>query len=170
VTSHPTSTYHPDPLRTGSARQDDAPCLLCGATDTLKHEGEAFFDHAVADSEMLCIRCIVDGTAQEQLGAEFTVDFAAEDGWADVPDSVVDQVRHRTPAVFTWQSPRWLACCGDACVYLGVLDEDGAQEAEGGASRARLETLVGPAGDEPPSWYVFRCRSCDGNRVFRDEP
>ena len=52
--------------------------------------------------------CIVSGEAHELLGAQFTQHFAPEDGWANVPAQVVAEIRERTPAVFTWQSPRWL--------------------------------------------------------------
>lgn len=36
------NAYHPDPVRTGSARVDDVPCVLCGRTETAKYQGQAF--------------------------------------------------------------------------------------------------------------------------------
>ncbi len=165
-----TSTYHPDPLGTGSARKDSSPCLLCGSTDFSKYRAQGFFDNDDVDKRQLCMRCIVSGAAHERLGAEFTIDFHPDDGWQDVSADVITQIRERTPAPFTWQSARWLACCGDAAVYLGVLDEAGAQEAEQGADGARLDELVGAAGNDAPSWYLFRCRHCARNMLFDDEP
>jgi uncharacterized protein CbrC (UPF0167 family) len=163
------SIYHPDPVGTGSARQDASPCALCGE-DLPKNRAQAYFDDDNVDKRQLCVRCIISGAAHEQLGAEFTIDFHPDDGWGEVSAEVIAQIRERTPAPFTWQSARWLACCGDAAVYLGVLNQAAAQEAEQGADSARLDELVGAAGDDPPSWYLFRCRHCQKDLLFDDAP
>jgi uncharacterized protein len=168
TTTDASNQYHPDPLRTGSAREDDAACALCSRRDTAKYEGEARFESDTdVDEEDICIVCINDGTAHDRLGATFTGEFAAEDGWGDVPAPIIAAIRERTPAVFTWQAPRWLACCADACVYLGVVDESTADAAAGGADPG---ASVGPAGNTAPSWYVFRCTHCAGYRSFSDAP
>lgn len=60
---------------------------------------------------------------------------------------IVEPIRERTPAVFTWQAARWLACCGDAAIYVGVLNEAGEREV-----------------------YLFRCSHCGDYSTFRDEP
>lgn len=169
TTSDTINPYHPDPVRTGSAREDDAPCALCDRRDTAKYEGEARFDHDTdVDEEDICITCINDGTAHERLGATFTGHFAGDDGWDDVPPSTIETIRQRTPAVFTWQAPRWLACCGDACVYLGVVDEATARAATAGSDVP--ESSLGPAGNTAPSWYLFKCTRCATRLSFSDAP
>ncbi len=165
-----TNDYHPEPIRTGSARVDDTPCVLCGRTDTAKYEGEASFDDPSIDEEQLCIVCIDDGTAQRELGAVFTDQFASSDGWEHVPQAVISRIRHRTAAPFTWQAARWLACCEDAAVYLGVVDESQVRDVEETRDSAVVDNMVSAAGNTAPSAYVFRCRHCGAHRTFSDEP
>ncbi len=158
------------PVRTGSARIHDVPCVLCGRTETAKYQGQALLDDAEVDEEQICIACINDGAAHDRLGATFTQNFSDEDGWAEMASGIVERIRERTPAVFTWQAPRWLACCGDAAIYLGVLDQAGEHEVRTAPPPEPVAHLVRPAGDAAPSWYLFPCSHRGDYSTFRDEP
>ncbi len=93
-----------------------------------------------------------DGSAAREFDAEFT-----DVGWgvpADVPQSVMDEIAHRTPGFHSWQQDHWLYHCGDGCAFLG---EVGRLELEGypdALETLRLESASFGLHDQEsrPSW------------------
>lgn len=147
------------------------------------------------DVDRLCPWCIADGSAARGLWAEFaeipergrssrlSISGALdrESGGSDpndVPRAVLDELRHRTPAFYTWQSVRWLFHCFDGCAYVGTVGAD-ALRAYPTAVQSVLEEvgMSGPEGeayiddldaDGSPSAYLFRCRHCGIHVAYSD--
>ena len=167
----PTFRYHPDPIGTGSVELSDKSCACCG-----HHRGYIYTGPVYAEEEHnedICPWCIADGTAHEKFDAEF-IDAAGVGGygdWDSVPDSISDEVAHRTPGFTGWQQEKWFTHCGDAAAFLGRAGKSellafGAQAVE--AIRAE----VGWSGKEwddyfqsldkdgQPTAYIFCCLHC----------
>src|SRR6201996_3119832 len=109
----PTFRYHPDPIASGSIAPSDARCACCDPRRGFIYKAAVYCLEAL--DEALCPWCIADGSAHARFDATF-----ADDAWftKDIPQEVIDEVCHRTPAFDSWQSERWLTCCGDAAIFL----------------------------------------------------
>jgi uncharacterized protein CbrC (UPF0167 family) len=173
--SLPVFRYHPDPLATGMVKASGDRCVCCGQSRGFMYVGPVYAeeDH----EEEICPWCIADGSAHEQLGAEFTDAAAVGDfgkGEA-VPAAVVNEVALKTPGFSGWQQERWLTCCGDAAAFIGVAGA-GEVAAHGPGLAEMLRKDLGwedgpdwqnylralSTNDEPTA-YLFRCLHC--NRV-----
>ena len=176
----PEFKYHPDPLATGSASRSDAECGLCGLPANLAYDGPVYG----RQTDVLCLRCIADGTAARSLAlgdlhAEFT-----DVGWGvpdDVPDSVLEIVSQRTPGFRGWQQEHWLYHCGDAAAFLGrvghsrllehpdaldmVLHENDEYGWTPEQSREYAEALTD---DGEANAYLFRCLHCGRDLAYTD--
>lgn len=92
---------------------------MCGQRSDFRYVEPIFGRQA----EVLCLRCIAEGTAAVSLGqpdgqhAEFT-----DVGWGvpdDVPEAVRQVVSQHTPGFTGWQQEHWLYHCADAAAFLG---------------------------------------------------
>ena len=173
----PIFRYHPDPIATGSVVLSPQPCGCCGLVRGYLYVGPIY--SAVYDGEPICPECVGDGTAAARFQAEFT-----DAGWGvpeDVPDSVLDDLCHRTPSFSAWQQDHWLYHCGDACAYLGRV---GRVELEGHPdaldmlihesdgigwtpeqSRRFVDSL---AADGEATAHLFRCLTCGSHLAYSD--
>jgi uncharacterized protein CbrC (UPF0167 family) len=104
--------------------RSDELCDVCSRQASLRYEGPVFG----RQPDILCLRCIADGTAAISLGlpdgspAEFT-----DVGWGvpdDVPQAVFQEVSQRTPGFIGWQAERWMYHCADAAAFLGRVGWD----------------------------------------------
>jgi len=169
--SLPEFRYHPDPLATGAIEASGAICIVCGRARGYVYTGPVYSAREL--DEQLCPWCIADGSAYQQLGAEF-VDVEGIGGygtWEAVPVSVVRELVERTPCFSGWQQERWFTCCGDAAAFIGRAGKAELQA----AGQAALEVVRSEAGYEGSDWdeylevldadgsptaYLFRCLHC----------
>jgi uncharacterized protein CbrC (UPF0167 family) len=147
-------------------------CVCCGAARGYVYTGPVYAEDDHEDE--ICPWCIADGSAHDQLDAEFVNRDAVGDhgNWDEVPDEVTEEVACRTPGFTGWQQERWFTCCGDAASFLGRA---GAEElaALGPEAVESIHTELG--WDEGPEWqkylrsldkdgaptaYIFRSRHC----------
>ena len=170
----PRFTYHPDPIGTGAITRSAAECPACRRTRGYAYSHTPY---ALGEHEDICPWCIADGTAHTKFDATFVAESPLEN--AGVPQRVVAEVTQRTPGFECWQQERWLACCGDACAFLGdapadeirSLDADGFERLEPAAPFEFGEAPEFLSGYEPggsPSFYKFVCRHCAGVRYGWD--
>ncbi len=166
----PVFIYHPDPIGTGSIVASDEVCDCCGRARGYKYQGPTYCE---AEVDAICPWCIADGSAHEQLDAEFVArDGIGDDGdWGRVSDAIADTVAHRTPGFNGWQQERWWMCCDDAAAFLGTAGK-AELEAFGTAAVDAIRAESGFEGDEwrdyfdvlskddGPTAYVFRCLHC----------
>lgn len=177
----PVFKYHPDPVATGSIKEDaDTPCLGCHRIRGYVYTGPVFTERNFILENHLCPWCIANGTAAKLFGATFN-DTGETQG---ITDEVRTEVEARTPGYQAWQQEKWLACCGDAAAFLGVA---GAAELKHDFPKAvpvvkkylrkefELEKeevddfLDGLTKDGEPSAYVFRCLRCNSFLAYVDE-
>src|SRR5690242_5158948 len=109
----PIFQYYPDPLSNGSVVESDDQCRCCHRSRGFVYDGPASM---VDEVRPVCPWCIADGTAADELDAQFTDVFDAPD---EVPDAILEVVARRTPGFRGWQQERWLFHCSDAAQYLG---------------------------------------------------
>ena len=176
----PSFKYHPDPLATGSVKADpDTPCLGCNRIRGYIYTGPVYTELNFILDDHLCPWCIQDGNAARKFGATFT-DTGEVEG---ILNAVRTEVEARTPGFNAWQQDRWLACCGDAAVFLGVA---GAEELKGdfpkavpvvkrylrqefGLSKEEAEGFLDELRkDDEPSAYLFRCLHCNEFLAYVD--
>ena len=174
----PAFQYHPYPLRSGSVVESKVKCKCCRKARGYIYAGPVYAEDELGES--ICPWCIADGAAHEKYDASFIDTQGIPD---DVPPQVMEEIAYRTPGYSTWQSERWLTCCGEAAAFVEPV---GIQEVHqnypqlegdlmgyivhemrisGGAARQMLNSLQRDAG---PTAYVFKCRKCDGHRAFID--
>jgi uncharacterized protein CbrC (UPF0167 family) len=176
----PVFRYHPDPIATGSVVASQGRCVCCGQSRGHIYTGPVYAEEEHQDD--ICPWCISDGSAHEQLGAEFTDRAAVGDfgkGEA-VPAAVADEVANRTPGFDGWQQERWATCCGDAAAFIGRA---GAEDVAAHGPQL-LEVLRKDLGwDDGPEWekyhraldindeptaYLFRCLHCNKVTGYSD--
>lgn len=170
----PTFTYHPDPLSTGAIEPSNAVCECCG-----KARGYVYTSmiYAEEDIDYICPWCIADGSAHKKFDGEFVDAHPLHQ--AGLAQSIIDEVSYRTPGYISWQQETWLACCDDACAFLGdapaqelqALDEQGIQQLshDSGFSVHDLPDMIAqysPKGS--PAFYKFQCLHCGKVRYAGD--
>jgi uncharacterized protein CbrC (UPF0167 family) len=174
----PVFRYHRDPIASGSIVASDARCLCCGEQRGFIYTGPAYCEEEL--EEALCPWCIADGSAHRKFDATFVDEACFPD---ETAPAVVEEIAHRTPGFSAWQQERWLACCGDAAVFLepvghaeirarypaleGTLMTYIVHELKisGGAATRFLHALDR---DQGPTAYVFACRHCDAQPAYID--
>ncbi|GGU87107.1 UPF0167 protein [Streptomyces albospinus] len=170
----PEFPYHPDPLATGSVVPSAAVCACCERQRGYLCTGPV---HTPADlDDRLCPWCIADGSAAERYGVSFT---GGIDG--DVADAVWLTVDSRTPGFSSWQQDQWLAHCGDAAAFLGVVGAAELVEFPDVVETLRQEAsgwdwppqnvehyLASLDKDGQPTAYLFRCRVCATHLAYSD--
>src|SRR5262249_42871738 len=133
----PTFTYHPAPFSTGAIEDSDGACSCCGLARGYLSRGPIYSAPHVGP---ICPWCIADGSAAEKWAGSFN-DPVFLDSWGDpvdVPDEVVDEIRHRTPGLALEEFVWWVHC--------GETGELARVDAE------RVQ---------------FRCRVCSKHRNYR---
>ena len=133
---------------------------------------------------MLCLACIASGEAATTLAvddqlAEFTdVGVGVPD---DVPESVLDELAHRTPGFTGWQQEHWMYHCGDATAFLGragaarlasfpdaldmVMHEN---DAHGWTPEESAAYVEGLHEDGDATAYLFQCLHCGTHLAYTD--
>lgn len=163
----PAFRYHPDPVRTGSLSESPDECEQCGRARGVVYSGPIY---TADEIETLCPWCIADGSAARDLDAQFTtVDGAPP----DVPESVLDEVLHRTPGFAGWQQERWLFHCADAAEYLGRVGHPEIADRPSVLSSLAAdgwppEHLQYMRSDGDLTGYLFRCRHCGTELAYAD--
>lgn len=177
----PRFRYLPDPVGTGSAVRSDEACDVCNRPAGLKYTGPVYG----RQPEVLCLRCIADGTAAVSLGlpdgsqAEFT-----DVGWGvpdDVPKAVLEEISQRTPGFIGWQQEHWLYHCADAAAFLGRVGWDDVRHLPDALASLRAELaqlgVDASAADEQVAamhrdgdltGYLFRCLHCGTHLAYSD--
>lgn len=172
---------HPDPVGTESAVRSDEKCDVCSRLAGLRYTGPVYGRRP----EVLCLRCIADGTAAVSLGlpdgrrADFT-----DVGWGvpdDVPEVVLEEISQRTPGFTGWQQERWLYHCADAAAFLGrvgwedvrhlpdALTSLRADLAQLGVDEsAAAEQIAVMDRDGELTGYLFRCLHCGTHLAYSD--
>jgi uncharacterized protein CbrC (UPF0167 family) len=169
--SLPNFRYHPDPIRSGSIKEADTVCIVCGRPRGFVYTGPVYALEEYVDC--ICPWCIADGTAHDQLGAEFTDSALIGGGgiWEEVSEEIIAEIAHRTPGFAGWQQEQWFTCCGDGAAFLGVV---GYKELKdfGPEAIMPLKTWLGLSGEEwdrffrslnkdgSPTAYLFQCLHC----------
>jgi uncharacterized protein len=173
----PTFRYHPDPVKSKSVKVSSVACVVCEQARGYIYTGPVYADEEY--EEVICPWCIADGTAADQLEAEFTdVGSGVPE---DVPDSVRDAVARRTPGFESWQQDRWLYHCGDGCAFLGRLGREDlgnypkaiesllAESRKSGCTEDEAAQFVESlSADGDASGYLFRCLVCGIHLAFAD--
>ena len=175
----PEVRYHPDPLATGAIEASHAICIACGRARGYIYTGPVYAEREL--DKRVCPWCIADGTAHQQLGAEF-IDVEGIGGygtWQPVPVGVVRELVERTPCFSGWQQERWFTCCGDAAAFIGRAGKTELLA----AGETALEIVRAEAGYEGSEWeeyldvldangsptaYLFRCLHCGKNGGYSD--
>jgi len=176
----PVFRYHPDPIASGSIVTSDAKCACCG-----EKRGFIYAAHVYCEDELndaICPWCIADGSAHEKFDASFTDLESLPD---NLPTDIAEEIAFRTPGFDTWQSERWLGCCGDAAAFLepagtaelrarypkldGVLMGFIVNDLQI-SGRAAVNLLENLHRDSGPTAYVFSCRHCDHQPAYIDLP
>jgi uncharacterized protein CbrC (UPF0167 family) len=178
VVSLPGFVYHPDPIRSGSIIESKGKCRCCKEAPGLIYSGPVYSKENLDDA--LCPWCISDGSAHSKFDATFVDSEAFADS---ISESALTEIVERTPGFNSWQSERWLACCGDAAAFVtpaGIKDIreqfprlEGdlmmfivhQMDISGGAARQTLESL---RRDQGPTAFVFKCLRCDAYPVYVD--
>jgi uncharacterized protein CbrC (UPF0167 family) len=174
----PVFRYHPEPLRSGSIVTSAAACRCCGQTRGFVYAGPVYAEEEL--SEALCPWCLADGAAHQKFDATFVDSEAFAE---NAPTGVMAEIVERTPGFNTWQSERWLSCCGQPAAFLTpagmvvirqhyprlegslmmhIVHELGLS---GGAAR---QTLAALHRDRSPTAYIFKCLHCEGMPVYVD--
>ena len=128
----------------------------------------------------LCPWCVADGGAH----AAFDATFVDPEGLDEtVPPAVQAEICERTPGFASYQSERWLSCCGEPACFvapagaseirtrfprlegelLGFIVHD--MEISGGAARRLFDSLHR---DRSPTAFVFQCRKCARSLAYVD--
>lgn len=161
----PQFRYHPDPLATGAILTSEAKCICCGQCRGYIYTGPVY-SREKGLKESICPWCIADCSAAKNFDAQFADDYPLL--MANLPAEVVFEVSRCTPGFITWQQEEWIACCNDACVFLGdakkedlgLLDDERKKKL-GVSDNRELEELIltyVPGGS--PAFYKFKCLHC----------
>ncbi|MEV6270917.1 CbrC family protein [Kribbella sp. NPDC051936] len=156
-------------------------CDLCSRPAGFRYAGPVFG----RQPEVVCLRCIADGTAAISLGlrdgirAEFT-----DVGWGvpdDVPKAVREEISQRTPGFIGWQQEHWLYHCADAAAFLGRVGWDDVRPLPDALASLRAdlvqlgvdasaaeEQIAAMHRDGELTGYLFRCLHCGTHFAYSD--
>ena len=153
-------------------KTSDEVCDCCGRRRGYLYTGPFYTTAREVD---LCPHCIADGSAAAKYQGSFNDIVVTIEGHvinaeaAKAPQSVIDELLHRTPGYESWQGNRWAFHCGDGGIFQG----DATDEAIGNTSDdakahfdlvnnyTTFDRLFGGADiSRRPSAYHFKCRKC----------
>jgi len=169
----PKFKYHPNPLETGTFKQDETEiCDCCEKETEIYYDGGMFAEDEVV---YLCPSCIHTGKASDFFNGGFT-------DWLDNTDScseeVIDEIRKRTPTYSSWQEQKWLTHCNDGCAFVGYVGWDEIKDKledfsnlesdlDGFAPNLEfLKKYMRNGGDL--QGYLFQCLHCQKYRLHAD--
>src|SRR5689334_4290849 len=121
----PTFRYFANPYREGIIEASDATCSCCGVTREWEYVGGCRSLGKAPEPEVICAWCLADGSAARKFQIVFVKTKALQG--QGLASDVIAELTCRTPAYASWQEPKWLCHCGDACVFHGDLTRDEAQ-------------------------------------------
>ena len=176
--SLPAFKHHPDPIATGSVKRSEAECACCGQQRGFIYTGPVYCVEELSDC--ICPWCIADGSAHTQFDAEFTdsAGIGSHYRTQEVSPAVIEEVAFRTPGFTSWQQGRWLACCRDACAFIGHAGYAELQLRFPDAIESiRTESEMGEywpeffarlSSEGSPTACVFRCLHCGTHIAYAD--
>ena len=176
--SLPVFKYHPDPIATGCVKPSDAECKCCGQQRGFIYTGPVYSFEEL--SEAICPWCIADGSVHTKFDAEFTdpVSIGSHYHTQKVSSEVIEEVAFRTPGFSSWQQGRWLACCRDACAFVGHAghaelesrfpDAIESVRTDSGMGEYWPQFFAGLSSEGNPTAYVFRCLHCGTHVGYAD--
>lgn len=174
----PEFRFHPDPLGSGCIAASSKTCRCCRLKRGWIYQGPTYAERHLTDA--LCPWCIADGSAYRKLDVVFLDTMGIEE---ETPESIVEEISTRTPGFCTYQSEKWLSCCGEPGAFVtpaGSAEIRGQfQQLEGelmtyivhelgisgGAARQMFESLHR---DRSPTAFVFQCRKCARHMGYVD--
>lgn len=171
--SFPTFTYFADPIGSRVCETSDSRCSCCDQLRGWEYLGSMDLPNNLDPPDSVCPWCIADGTAADRFGICFHDESCLID--KSLPSTVVEEIVFRTPAYSSWQEPRWLCHCQDACIYCGDLSIEEAASPDWTAICALLnepfhralvawERIARNYRVAAPSVFKFVCRHC--KKVF----
>ena len=115
----PTFTYFADPIGEGSFEPSMARCSCCEQVRGWGYTRSLSVPSGCEEPEEVCPWCLVDGTATRRFGVRFRESECLTD--QSLSSAIIEEIVFRTPAYSSWQKPKWLCHCQDACVFHGDL-------------------------------------------------
>jgi uncharacterized protein CbrC (UPF0167 family) len=170
----PAFRFHPCAYTDCTFKKEQAVCDICGEPTEYVYEGPIY---CKGDDPVLCPKCISNGRAAEECGAEFIDGIS---GGAAVPDDLKREVRLRTPGYTAWQEVQWMSHCSYPCAFVGYVGWDEIKD--------KLDDFVdleadladsdfGYTVDDLPDalykggelqGYLFQCVKCGKYRLYVD--
>jgi len=164
----PVFTYFSPAALEAVVAASNAVCDCCGQRRGHIYTGPFY----AVEEASLCPHCIADGSAAARYDGSFNDIVVMWDGHvidaeaAKAPQSVIDELLHRTPGYETWQGNRWAFHCGDGGIFQGDASDAVIANASE-AAKAHFDREEGPTFEElfgdpqhRPSTYHFKCRQC----------
>ncbi len=174
----PTFRYHPDPVATGAFEQQGGTCRRCGMARGWVYVVPPYAIENLRDA--LCPWCVADGSAAATFAATFT-DLSEATDLAGIPETVLDEITHRTPGFSAWQQERWLFHCGDGAAFLGAAGWPQLADLPDALNSLRTQaTMWGFTGEDTDAFlgsldvdgastaYLFRCLHCSTHLAYAD--
>lgn len=166
----PAFTYFTPAALDAVVKASDEVCDCCGQRRGHLYTGPFYTTARGVD---LCLHCIADGSAAAKYEGSFNDIVVTWDGHvidaeaAKAPQSVIDELLHRTPGYETWQGNRWAFHCGDGGIFQGDASDAVIVNASEAAKAHFDRDGEGPTFEElfgdpqhRPSTYHFKCRQC----------
>jgi uncharacterized protein CbrC (UPF0167 family) len=169
----PLFRYHPDPIATGMIVASKNSCMICEQARGYVYNGVPYCEEEVEELS-ICPWCISDGSAHDQLDAEFTDSASIGSGLVGTgppPIEVIEEIAYRSPGFNAWQTECWFTHCDDGAAFIGAMGCDDLTKLGQEAVRVIRDStgLDGEAwddffaaldGDGSPCAYLFRCLHC----------
>lgn len=157
----------------GVVKASDEVCDCCGRRRGFVYTGP-FYHPSQRPGPGICPHCIKDGSAASKYEGSYNDIRVAFDGQvidaeaAKAPESVIDELLHRTPGYESWQGNRWAFHCGDGGIFQGDATDEAIANASEEAkahfdlinSSPTFDRLFGGDTRRRPSTYHFKCRQC----------
>ncbi|MCM0001260.1 MAG: CbrC family protein [Erythrobacter sp.] len=167
----PAFTYFTPAALDAVVKASDEVCDCCGQRRGHLYTGPFY---TTAREVELCPHCIADGSAAAKYQGSFNDIIVTFDGQvidaeaARAPQSVIDELLHRTPGYQSWQGNRWAFHCGDGGIFQGDATDEAISNASNEAKdhfdhingRPSFDELFGADPRHRPSTYHFKCRQC----------
>jgi uncharacterized protein len=169
----PPFRYHPDPIATGMIVASNDKCIVCEQERGYLYNGVPYCEEEVEELS-ICPWCISDGSAKDQLDAEFTDPASIGGGLVGTgppPTEVVEEIAYRSPGFNAWQTESWFTHCDDGAAFVGAMGCDDLRKI-GQEAVGVIRDSTGLEGEDwddffaaldrdgSPRAYLFRCLHC----------